>query len=47
MFLIERLPAVETDLDRIAHQVALADGLGTGMGNNRQRNVVASIKRQA
>ena len=33
--MVERLPAVETDFDRVAHQVTLADRLTGSMRNNR------------
>ncbi len=45
--MVERLPAVEANLDRVAHQMTLANRLGTGMSNNTQSDVVARIEREA
>jgi hypothetical protein len=41
------LPAVKTNFDRVAHQMTLADRLSRSMRNNRQRNIDASVERQA
>ena len=45
--MVERLPTVEPDFDRVPHQVMLADRLSGRMRNNCQTDVVARIKRQA
>jgi hypothetical protein len=43
---IQRLPTVETNLDRVSHQVALADRFRAGMRNDRQGDIAARVERK-
>ncbi len=43
---VQRLPAVETNLDRVPHQMTLADRPGAGVRNDRKGNVAARVERE-
>jgi hypothetical protein len=47
VFVVKALPAVETNFDRVAHQMTLAHRPGAGVRNNCPINVVARVERQA
>src|SRR6516162_11367857 len=40
------LPTVKPDLDRVAHEVALADGLRARVRNHRQADIAAGVRRE-
>jgi hypothetical protein len=43
---IQRLPAVETNLERVPHKVTLADRPSAGVRNDRAGDVAARVERE-